>query len=71
MPRYLRYSLFSNSDEKLRKLREHEFPVVLVVYEELKEKGNKFFKKGKYHEAIDYYTYVLYYLYNYIIIIFL
>ena len=26
-----------------------------MAYEQLREKGNKYYNKGKYHEALDYY----------------
>ena len=57
-PRHLKYSLFRNTDEKLEKLREKEFPIVFFIYDEIKEKGNKLYKKKKFREAINVYTYV-------------
>ena len=52
----MKYSLFHN-DEKINKIRTKEFPLVFFVYDEVKEKGNKLFKKRKYRESIDYYIY--------------
>lgn len=55
-PRHMKYTLFHN-DEKIKKVRTKEFPLVFFVYDEVKDKGNKLFKKKKYREAIDYYIY--------------
>jgi tetratricopeptide (TPR) repeat protein len=52
----MKYSLFHN-DEKITKLRTKEFPVIYFVYDEMKDKGNKLYKKRKYRESIDYYVY--------------
>ena len=55
-PRHMKYSLFNN-DEKITKLRTKEFPIIYFVYDEMKDKGNKLYKKRKYRESIDYYVY--------------
>ena len=57
MPRHLRYTLFFQSQEKLQKVHEKEFPVVFFMYDDLKEKGNRLFQKQKYREAIEHYIY--------------
>jgi hypothetical protein len=44
--------------KKLNKVREKEFPMVFFIYDDIKIKGNKLFKKGKYKEALEYYFYV-------------
>jgi hypothetical protein len=56
--RHLLYTLFNQNDEKLNKVREKEFPMVFFIYDDIKIKGNKYFRKGKYKEALDYYFYV-------------
>jgi len=61
-PRHIKYSLFFNHDLKLKALREKEFPIVFFVYDEIKEKANKVYKKQKYREAVDLYIYVCIYL---------
>jgi len=60
-PRHLKYSIFRNTDEKLIKLREKEYPIVFFIYDEVKEKGNKMYKKKKFREAINIYSYVTLY----------
>lgn len=55
--RHMLYTLFNQNDEKLNKVREKEFPLVFFIYDDIKIKGNKLFKKGKYKEALEYYCY--------------
>ena len=55
-PRHMKYTLFHH-DEKIKKIRTKEFPMVFFVYDEVKDKGSKLFKKKKFREAIDYYIY--------------
>jgi len=56
--RQLKYTLFSHSDENLKKVRDKEFTMIFFVYDDVKDKGNKLFKKKKFREAIKYYQYV-------------
>jgi hypothetical protein len=56
----MKYSLFYQKDEKLQKVRQAEFPRVFFVYDDIKEKAGRFYRKKQYKEAIDYYTYVKY-----------
>jgi len=56
--RQLKYTLFSHDDSNLKKVREKEFPIIFFVYDDVKDKGNKLFKKKKFREAIKYYQYV-------------
>jgi len=62
-PRHLLYTLFNQNDEKLNKVREKEFPLVFFIYDDIKIKGNKFYRKGKTKEALDHYFYVSIYYY--------
>jgi hypothetical protein len=57
MPRHLKQTLFFQNHEKLQLAHEKEFPVVFFMYDDLKEKGNRLFKKGKFREAIEHYIY--------------
>jgi tetratricopeptide (TPR) repeat protein len=52
-PHYLKYTLFSN--EKTKLLRRREFSFVSYTFEELKQKGNRLYKKGKFREALENY----------------
>jgi tetratricopeptide (TPR) repeat protein len=52
-PHHLKYTLFAN--EKIKSLREKEFIFVFYTFDEIKEKGNKLFKRGKFKEALENY----------------
>ena len=56
-PSHLKYTLFQN-DPKLQDLRSKDFAVVFFAYDEIKEKGNKLYRKKNYRESINYYFHV-------------
>jgi tetratricopeptide (TPR) repeat protein len=56
-PRHMKYTLFYQKDEKLQKVHKSEFPRVFFVYDDIKEKGSRFYRKKQYKEAIDHYIY--------------
>lgn len=62
--RHMLYTLFNQNDEKLNTVRSKEFPMVFFIYDDIKTKGNKLFKKGKLKEALDYYFYVSKFIFN-------
>ena len=53
LPYHLKYTLFST--EEIKKLRQKEFAFIYFHFDEMKEKGNKMYKRGKFREAIDFY----------------
>jgi tetratricopeptide (TPR) repeat protein len=57
MPRHKKYTLFNQRDEKLQKLHEKEFPVVFFAFDDIKEKANRLYKRGKFRDAIQHYSY--------------
>jgi tetratricopeptide (TPR) repeat protein len=57
MPRHKKYTIFNQRDEKLQKLHEKEFPVVFFAYDDIKEKANRLYKRGKFRDAVQHYTY--------------
>jgi tetratricopeptide (TPR) repeat protein len=59
-PRHMKYTLFYQKDEKLKKVRDAEFARIFFVYDDLKEKASRFYRKKQFKEAIDYYSYVIY-----------
>lgn len=63
-PRHMKYTLFTQNDEKLQMVRSKEFPMAFFIFDDVKEKGNKLYRKGKMREALDHYFYVInsYYL---------
>lgn len=56
MPRHLKYTIFSQRDEKLQKLHELEFPKVFFAFDEIKERANRLFKRQKFREAVNHYS---------------
>lgn len=52
-PKHLMYTLFAN--EKIRYLRQKDFAFTYFIFEEMKEKGNRLYKRGRYRDAIDSY----------------
>lgn len=56
-PRYLRNTLFYQAQEKLQKVHEKEFPMVFFIYDDIKQKANRLFRRKKYKEAIEHMTY--------------
>ena len=53
-PIYLQHTLFYNGED-YQKVRSFECCSRFLAYEELREKGNKYFNKGQYSKALDYY----------------
>lgn len=53
-PIYLQHTLFYNGED-YKKVRGLECCSRFMAYEELREKGNKYYNKGKYYQALDYY----------------
>lgn len=56
-PRYLRNTLFYQAQEKLQKVHEKEFPMVFFIYDDIKQKANRLYRRKKYKEAIEHMTY--------------
>jgi hypothetical protein len=57
LPRHMKYTLFFQNQEKLAKVHQAEFPRVFFIYDDVKEKGNRMYRRKKYREAIENYTY--------------
>ena len=53
-PIYVKHTLFYNGED-YQKVRSFECCSRFLAYEELREKGNKFFNKGKFAKALDFY----------------
>jgi hypothetical protein len=54
LPKHLKYTLL-NKNETMKKIHKKEFPEAFFPYNELKEKGNREYKRKRYREAIEYY----------------
>lgn len=53
-PIYLQHTLFYNTED-YQKVRGFECCSRFMAYEELREKGNKHYNKGRFYQALDYY----------------
>lgn len=53
----MRNTLFYQAQEKLQKVHEKEFPMVFFIYDDIKQKANRLFRRKKYKEAIEHMTY--------------
>ena len=56
-PRHMKYTLFYQAQEKLQKVHEAEFPRVFFIYDDIKQKANRLYKRKKYKECIEHCTY--------------
>lgn len=56
-PKHLLYTLFIR-DEKYKQVRQREFPIIFFLYDDIKQNGGKFYRKGKFQLAFDNYCYV-------------
>ena len=56
-PRHLKYTLFYQAQEKLQKVHEAEFPRVFFIYDDIKQKANRLYKRKKYKDCIEHCTY--------------
>ena len=56
-PRYMKYTLFYQAQEKLQKVHEAEFPRVFFIYDDIKQKANRFFRRKKFKECIEHLNY--------------
>ena len=59
LPRHLKYTLFyqNQQHEELLKIHKYEFPKVFFIYDELKQKGIRYYNRNKYREALEYLNY--------------
>ena len=57
MPRHLKYSLFVQHQPNLIKVHEKEFPMVYFLFDDIKRKADRLYKRKKFREAVDHYTF--------------
>lgn len=56
-PRHMRYTLFYQAQEKLQEVHKAEFPRVFFIYDDIKQKGIRFYNRKKYREALEHMNY--------------
>ena len=57
LPRYLKYTLFYQDKQELKEIHKLEFPKVFFIFDELKQKGIRYYNRLKYREALEYFNY--------------
>ena len=57
LPRHLKYTLFYQDQEELDKIHKLEFPKVFFMFDELKQKGIRYYNRRKFREALEYFNY--------------
>ena len=57
LPRYLKYTLFYQDKPELKEIHKLEFPKVFFIFDELKQKGIRYYNRLKYREALEYFNY--------------
>ena len=57
LPRHLKYTLFYQNQKELEEIHKLQFPKIFFMYDELKQKGIRYYNRGKFREALEYFNY--------------
>ena len=57
LPRHLKYTLFYQAQPELENIHKLEFPKVFFMFDELKQKGIRYYNRRKFREALEYFNY--------------
>ena len=57
LPRHLKYTLFYQDKKELEEIHKLQFPKIFFMYDELKQKGIRYYNRGKFREALEYFNY--------------
>ena len=57
LPRHLKYTLFYQDQPELENIHKLEFPKVFFMFDELKQKGIRYYSRRKFREALEYFNY--------------
>ena len=57
IPRHLKYTLFYQNQKELENIHKLHFPKVFFMFDELKQKGLRYYNRCKYREALEYFNY--------------
>ena len=57
LPRHLKYTLFYQDQPELENIHKLEFPKVFFMFDELKQKGIRYYNRRKFREALEYFNY--------------
>ena len=57
LPRHLKYTLFYQHQSELQGVHKFEFPKVFFIYDEIRQKGIRYYNRKKYRECLEYLNY--------------
>ena len=57
LPRHLKYTLFYQNQKELEEIHKLHFPKVFFMFDELKQKGIRYYNRNKFREALEYFNY--------------
>ena len=57
LPRHLKYTLFYQHPKELPEVHKFEFPKVFFFYDEIRQKGIRYYNRKKYRETLEYLNY--------------
>ena len=57
LPRHLKYTIFYQHQKELREVHKFEFPKVFFIFDEIKQKGIRYYNRRKYRESLEYLNY--------------
>ena len=57
LPRHLKYTIFYQHQKELREVHKYEFPKVFFIYDEIRQKGIRYYNRKKYRETLEYLNY--------------
>ena len=57
LPRHLKYTLFYQHQFELQEVHKYEFPKVFFIYDEIRQKGIRYYNRKKYRETLEYLNY--------------
>ena len=57
IPRHLKYTLFYQDQKELEEIHKLEFPKIFFMFDELKQKGIRYYNRNKFREALEYFNY--------------
>ena len=57
LPRHLKYTLFYQNQKELEEIHKLQFPKIFFMFDELKQKGIRYYNRRKFREALEYFNY--------------
>ena len=57
LPRHLKYTIFYQNKFELQEVHKYEFPKAFFIFDEIKQKGIRYYNRKKYRETLEYLNY--------------